>query len=107
MIDISKLNDKTFDVKLTDGRVLNIRKPNKEIFNDTMKVANLVDSDDKAEGKIVNAVYDFLTKVFNRNKNHIGLTKEELEEELDFVNAMIVIKAYQEFVSEVIQNTSF
>ena len=62
MIDIGQLNEVTFDIKLTDGRILNIRKPNRELFNTTFNMVKLIEAN-KEDDKILDVIYGFLVKV--------------------------------------------
>ena len=106
MIDLSTLNNKTFDVKLLNGLELNIRKPSNELLKETYKMIELIEKNGE-EKNIVNAIYIFLTKIFNRNLNDKKFTQTEIEDLIDIDVAMYLIREYQKFLSEVIQNINF
>ncbi|GEM_PF-3450342 len=106
MIDLSMLNNKTFDITLQDGTVLNIRKPSNELFKETFKMIELIKKNGE-EKNIVNAIYIFLTKVFNRNFNDIKFTQQQVENLIDIDISMYLIKEYQNFLTEVIQDINF
>lgn len=106
MIDIASLNEVTFDIKLSDNRILNIRKPNKELFNSTFKMMDILEANEE-DDKILDIIYNFLTKIFNRNTNNIKLTQEDLENEIDVVTAIYIIKAFQKFITEAMQGVNF
>lgn len=106
MIDIASLNEVTFDIKLSDNRILNIRKPNKELFNTTFKMMELMESNNE-DDKILDIIYNFLTKIFNRNTNDIKLTQKDLENELDVVTAIYIIKAFAKFITEAMEGVNF
>lgn len=106
MIDIRELNNKTFDVTLQDGTILNIRKPSNELFKQTFTMIELIQKNGE-EKNVVNAIYIFLTKVFNRNLNNIKFTQAQIEEIIDIDVAMYLIKEYQNFLNEVMQDINF
>lgn len=106
MIDIRELNNKTFDVTLQDGTILNIRKPSNELFKQTFTMIELIQKNGE-EKNVVNAIYIFLTKVFNRNLNNIKFTQQQIEEIIDIDVAMYLIKEYQNFLNEVMQDINF
>lgn len=106
MLDLSLLNNKTFDVKLFDGSVLNIRKPNNELFKETQKMANIAKAN-KEDDKIIPVTYSFLTKVFNRNMNDRKFTQQQIESEIPLDIAVILINEYSKFISEVMKSANF
>ena len=59
------------------------------------------------EKNIINAIYIFLTKIFNRNLNDKKFTQTEIEDLIDIDVAMYLIREYQKFLSEVIQGINF
>ena len=105
MIDLSVLNNKTFDIRLQDGTVLNIRKPNNELFKETLKIFKTAENQE--EDKKINVIYIFLTKILNRNTNNIKLTQTKIENDIDIDIAVYLIKKYQEFLNEVMQDINF
>lgn len=106
MIDIRELNNRTFDLTLQDGTILNIRKPSNELFKQTFTMIELIQKNGE-EKNVVNAIYIFLTKVFNRNLNNIKFTQQQIEEIIDIDVAMYLIKEYQNFLNEVMQDINF
>jgi hypothetical protein len=106
MIDLSIINNKTFDIRLNNGTELNIRKPNNEMLKDAYKMANLMQANGE-EDKNLDLIYFFLTKMFNRNINDLKFSRQQVENEVDIDVAMYLIKAYQSFITEVIQDINF
>ena len=106
MIDLGTLSNKTFDVRLTDGTELNIRKPSNELLKETYKMIELIEKNGE-EKNIINAIYIFLTKIFNRNLNDKKFTQSAIEDLIDLDVAMYLIKEYQSFLAEVIQDINF
>jgi hypothetical protein len=106
MIDLSIINNKTFDIRLNNGTELNIRKPSNEMLKETYKMANLMKANSE-EDKNLDLIYFFLTKMFNRNINDLKFSRQQVENEVDIDVAMYLIKAYQSFITEVIQDINF
>lgn len=106
MIDLGTLSNKTFDVRLIDGTELNIRKPSNELLNEAYKMLELVKKN-KEEKNIINAMYSFVTKVFNRNLNEIKFTQTEIEKMIDIDVAIYLMTEYQNFITEVMQGINF
>lgn len=106
MIDLSMLNNKTFDIKLQDGTELNIRKPSNELFKETFRMIKLMEANGEDDKKI-SAIYIFLAKMMNRNLNNIKFTQQQLEEMIDIDVSMYLIKEYQNFLNEVVQDINF
>ena len=106
MLDLTQLVNKTFDLKIDENTVLNIRKPNNELFKDTFKMIKLIEAN-KEEDKIISVVYNFIMKVFNRNLNDKKFTQQEIENLLDIDVAMYIIKEYFNFVQEIAEDITF
>lgn len=106
MIDLTVISQKTFDLKLQDGTVLNIRKPNNQLFNDVFKIIKLIEANGE-EKNIINAIYIILTKMINRNLNDIKFQQNVIEEMIDLDTAMYIVQEYWTFVQEVVQDINF
>lgn len=106
MLDLTQLTTRTFDLKIDDNTLLNIRKPNNELFKETFKMINLIDANGE-EDKLIGVLYNFLTKVFNRNLNNKKFTQQEIENILDIDIAAYLIQEYFKFVKEVMSDIDF
>jgi hypothetical protein len=106
MIDLTLLQDKTFDIKVNEDLILNIRKPNNQMFKDIAKIVEIIEAN-KEDDKIINIIYQFLTGVFNRNKNDKRFSQKEIEDLFDIDVAMYLIREYQGWVNEVLQDVNF
>ena len=106
MIDIAKLSEATFDIKLKDSRVLNLKSPNKTLFNDTLKMADLIKANQE-DIKTLDLIYNFITKILNRNTNNIKLSSKEVEDEIDVKVAMFLVTKYTQWVVEIDESLNF
>ena len=106
MIDLTQIQDKTFDIKVNEKITLNIRKPNNQMFKDIAKIIELIASNAEQD-KLLGFIYMYLTRVFNRNKNDMKFTQTEIENLFDMDVAIYVIREYQSWMNEVIQDINF
>jgi hypothetical protein len=106
MIDLSIISQKTFDLKMQDGTLLNIRKPNNQLFNDVFKIIKLIEANGE-EKNIINAIYIILARILNRNMNEIKFQQNVIEEIIDLDTAMYIVQEYWKFVQEVMQDINF
>ncbi len=96
MIDLSILESKTFDVKLKDGRIVNILQPTVELNSDLIKMLKLIKANEEEE-KILNVIFNFLKRVFNRNINDIKFTEKEIQSQFGVKTAMYLMEEYQKW----------
>lgn len=106
MLDLTQLSIKTFDLKIDENTILNIRKPSNELFKDTFKMIKLIEAN-KEEDKLIGVIYNFIMKVFNRNLNDKKFTQQEIENLIDIDVAMYIIKEYFNFVQEIAEDIAF
>lgn len=95
MLDLTRLNDITFDIKLNDELIVNIKKPNNAMYNELFGLVRLIEKDNANIEGLTNATYEFLTGMVNRNKQNQTFTRQEVEEYFPLDVAMYVIKEYQ------------
>lgn len=103
MIDLRTLNAITFDLTLPDGRILNIKQPTKELYDNLLQMTELAKANHEEE-KALGIIYSFLTRAFNRNTNNLTFTKEELEEIMSVNVAMYIILEFQKWTSTALNN---
>lgn len=103
MIDLRLLNAMTFDLTLPDGRILNVKQPTKELYDDLLRMTELAKANNEEE-KALGIIYSFLTRAFNRNTNELKFTKEELEKLISVNVAMYIILEFQKWTSTALNN---
>ena len=95
MIDLGSKKRKLYFIKLKDGKVLKIKMPTRSMLVDLINFRNM-DADNDLE--IMEELYDFMLKIFNRNENGRVFKAEEIENMFDDVNlAIYVLKDYMNF----------
>lgn len=102
ILDLSVFKEQTLDIKLLDGTQINIKKPNQEFMikllgfkEESSKRSNSVDS--------LELIKDLVLDVLNFNKNGRRFTAEDIAD-YDLVIQQAIIKAYTNFINEVMGN---
>lgn len=102
ILDLSVFKEQTLDIKLLDGTQINIKKPNQEFMikllgfkEEASKRSNSVDS--------LELMKELVLDVLNFNKNGRQFTAEDIAD-YDLVIQQAIIKAYTNFINEVMGN---
>lgn len=102
ILDLSVFKEQTLNIKLLDGTQINIKKPNQEFMikllgfkEEVSKRSNSVDS--------LELIKDLVLDVLNFNKNGRKFTAEDIAD-YDLVIQQAIIKAYTNFINEVMGN---
>ena len=93
MLDLGKLQQENYKIKLVDKTVLEIPKPSQLLLR---KMVSLESVENVGE-VILKEIYTLLYEMFNTNKNGIKYTLEDMEKMFDLSTALIVIKDYINF----------
>ena len=102
ILDLSVFKEQTLDIKLLDGTQINIKKPNQEFMikllgfkEESSKRSNSADS--------LELMKELVLDVLNFNKNGRRFTAEDIAD-YDLVIQQAIIKAYTNFINEVMGN---
>ena len=99
MLDLTTVYSELYQVKLADGRVLELKRPTQAIQETVMRLQKLGE-----EGKDVEAIMKetmaIFCRILNRNTEEIEFTVDELSEDYDYTIALIVMGDYIKFYSE-------
>lgn len=98
MLDLSKLTQEYYSIKLVDKTILKIKKPTQEILKTMVEIQNADSTDDF---EILDIIYDVVFKIFNRNADNRIFTREEIEEMLPVEIVVMVLKDYLSFAFDV------
>lgn len=98
MLDLSKLTQEYYSIKLVDKTILKIKKPTQEILKTMVEIQNADSTDDF---EILDIIYDVMFKIFNRNADNRIFTREEIEEMLPVEIVVMVLKDYLSFAFDV------
>lgn len=92
-----------FNVTLPDDTTLMICTPTKAIMDEFISMKDSLESEEMDETAI-DTLYDLCTKIMNRNKAGIKIAKKDLEEMFDFMDVILFIQGYTEFINEVVNS---
>lgn len=91
MLDLGKVKQQLYKLKLEDGTELKIKKPTQAMLNKIIQLSNL-DKEDSEEA--FDKIFEVLTDIFNRNTQKKEFSQEDIENMLDAEIAMMVIEDY-------------
>jgi len=94
MLDLSKLTQEYYSIKLTDKTILKIKKPTQAMLKTMVEFQN---ADSVEEFEVLDILYDLMLRIFNRNTENREFTRDEIEEMLPIEVAVAVLKDYLSF----------
>ena len=102
MLDLSVLREKTWELKMFGGEILNIKRPTQKM------VIEMMGFEEIAQKKEVVATIDgfaaILLDILNNNTNGRVYEQEYVMENFDFAVGMAVIEEYIKFATEINSN---
>ncbi len=107
MLDLTTLNGNLYDIKLLDGTVLHLKRPNQSMVQYLVDIKGLHEGtgDEKA---LLKAFASFFARILNRNAEGIAYDAEDLEEDYDYETILYVINDYfDHWTKEVGENVDF
>ena len=94
MIDLGKLKNKHYNIKLTNGKILNIKPPTRVMM---IKLMEMTKADTKTDNEAFEELYSLLTDIFNRNINKIHFSKSKIENMIEEpTTALYILQDYLE-----------
>ena len=103
MLDLSTLKDRTYDIKLEDNDILQIKRPTQKMMKYVIEIQSLNQSE-LNEVEKQDKIFDFVTMIFNHNTADRTFTKEELEDMFDISIASYIVQDYLQMTLEVLSN---
>lgn len=92
MLDMTKLQTRSFDVKLTPNVTVSMKPPKIKVLRKIISAAKREEAD---------SVLDAVTLLFSQNKNGKRLSREWLEEHMDLAEMRYILKQYFEWVNNI------
>ena len=93
MLDLGKLQQDDYKIKLVNGAILQLPKPSQKLLRRMVGIQGISNS----ENLMLEEIYNILFDMFNTNKNGINFTKEDIGKMFDLSTALIVIEDYINF----------
>ena len=94
MLDLGKIKQDLYKIKLADGTILKIKKPTQAMLLTMVEFRN---ADEKEAFELLEDLYALMLRIFNRNANNIEFSMEDIEEMFGLETALIVLKDYMDF----------
>lgn len=101
MLDLSVLKDKTYDIKLENGEVLHINKPTQRMMKTVIEMSEVMQTG-IADLEKIDKLFDFVTTIFNYNRDDKKFKKAQMEDMFDIAVAMYIVQDYLKFTSNVL-----
>lgn len=101
-LDFNALKKQYFTVTLNDENhtKLLVTTPTKKVLDDFINMRDYLDADNVGD-EAISELYGIVARVMSHNKGGIKVSKEQVEELLDFEDVIVFIRAYTEFIAEV------
>lgn len=99
MLDLSTLKNKYLTIKMLDGREIELRKPNDELY---LKIEEFQNVDLNNSKEVLEETTKLTIDILNRNKQKEVFT--ELDEEYDLSIRTAIIKEYIAFTKDIDEN---
>ena len=100
-LNFNKIKKNYFTVTLADEKetTLMICTPTKAIMDEFISMKDSLNAENMGDDAI-DALYELCTKIMNRNKGGIKIAKKDIEEMFDFMDIIVFIQGYTEFINE-------
>ncbi len=89
-------------VTLENGTTIMVGMPTKKILDEFLSIKDYLESDD-VTGDAIGEVYQIVAKVMSNNKGGVEIPVSDVEG-MDFEDVILFIRAYTEFINEVINS---
>lgn len=100
--DFNALKKRYFTVTLNDENKtkLFITTPTKKVLDNFVSMKNTLEAS-SVQGDAIDELYDIVAQIMSHNKTGFVVTRDLVEELLDFEDIAVFINAYTNFISEV------
>lgn len=102
-LDFNTLKKQYLPVTLNDEKKtkLLITTPTKGVLDDFVRISDYL-GDEGVGDEAISELYEVVARVMSHNKAGITITREKVEELLDFEDVIVFIRAYTAFIDEVV-----
>lgn len=103
MYDMTKFKTRYFNMKLKNGKIIDIEPPKMKILKKIANLSEVKNNEELSEQDILNLT-EAVALAFNKNRQNYKLTVEKIEEEYDIIEIVDFLNAYFDWVNS-IQNS--
>ena len=103
VINFNNVTKRYLTVTFADANntVITVCTPTKALFQELVELAKNISSNTETNLDAIDDLYIVCAKIMSRNKEGVEITKDSLEENMDFEDIITFFKAYMTFVKEI------
>lgn len=99
MYDMTKLKTRYFDIKLKNGRILNIEPPKMKVLKKISVLSEIKEED--LTGSDITNLLEAVSLALSKNKQGVKISAEKVEEEYDIFELVEFLTAYFNWVNQI------
>lgn len=100
MYDMTKLHKRYFDVKFTNGKILNIEPPKLKALKKIAALSEVKDTENLGEKDIDNLI-EAVSLALSKNKQNFKISVEQVENNYDIDEIIDLLDAYFNWVNSI------
>ena len=99
MYDMTQIKKRYFNIKLRNGKILDLFLPKLKILKKIASLSKIKDND--LEESDVDSLSEALSLAISKNKQGYSISKEEIEKDFDIEDMLDFLNNYFDWVNEV------
>ena len=100
MYDMTKINERYWQIRLRNGKVLNIEVPKLKVLKRISKLSKVVDTNNITEDDMENLI-NALAIALSHNKEKYNVSDKWIEENLNINDVQEILEQYFNWISEI------
>ena len=100
MYDMTKFKTRYFDVKLRNGKPLNVEPPKMKMLKKISSLSSIKDTDNLSESDIDNLI-EALSLALSKNKQNYKVSTTIIEEEYNILEVIDFLNAYFNWINSI------
>ena len=94
MLDLTELQQNLYDIRLLDGTVLQLKRPNQSMIQFLVDIKKRYDASDGDNLALLDSFANFFCRILNRNAEGFSFTEDQLKEDYDYETILYVVNDY-------------
>ena len=100
MYDMTKMRTRYFDLKLKNGRVINVEPPKLKVLKKVAALSEIKNTENLEENDINNLI-EAVALALSKNKQNIKISNENVENSFDIDEIVDLLSNYFEWVNSI------
>ena len=102
-LNFNNVTKRYLTVTFADAKntVITVCTPTKALFQELVELAKNIRSNTETSLDAIDDLYIVCAKIMSRNKERVEITKEFMEENMDFEDVVTFFKGYMAFVKDI------